>query len=108
MPVVIFTDANFEQEVLKNNQPVLVDFYADWYGPCKMQGPIIEEIAKEIGDKAKVGKFNMDENPKIAQQFEVMSIPTLIIFKDGKAAETMIGVQSKNILMDKLNAVIGK
>ncbi|MFA4872017.1 MAG: thioredoxin [Patescibacteria group bacterium] len=108
MPVVIFTDANFEQEVLKSDQPVLVDFYADWCGPCKMQGPIIEEIAKEIGDKAKVGKFNMDENPKIAQQFEVMSIPTLIIFKDGKAAETMIGVQSKNILMDKLNAVIGK
>ena len=108
MPVVIFTDSNFEQEVLKSAKPVLVDFYADWCGPCKMQGPIIEEIAKEIGDKAKVGKFNMDENPKIAQQFEVMSIPTLIIFKDGKAVETMIGVQSKNILIEKLNAVIGK
>lgn len=106
MPVVIFTDANFEQEVLKNAQPVLVDFYADWCGPCKMQKPIIEEIAKEIGDKAKVGKFNMDENPKIAQQFEVMSIPTLIIFKDGKAAETMMGVQSKNILIEKLEKLI--
>ena len=106
MPVAIFNDANFEQEVLKNNKPVLVDFYADWCGPCKMQGPIIEEIAKEIGDKAKIGKFNMDENPKIAQQFEVMSIPTLIIFKDGKAAETMIGVQSKNILIEKLEKLI--
>jgi len=101
-----FTDSNFEEEVLKSDKPVLVDFFADWCGPCKMQGPIIDEVASVMGDKVVVGKINVDSNPKTAQQFEVMSIPTIIIFKDGKAVETMMGVQTKDMLVEKLNKFI--
>lgn len=103
MNEVIFSNANFEEEVIKADVPVLVDFYADWCGPCKMQGPIIVEVAESIGDKAKVGKLNVDENQEIAQKYNVMSIPTLIIFKGGQAVDTMIGVQTKDSLIDKLN-----
>ena len=101
-----FTDSNFEEEVLKSDKPVLVDFFADWCGPCRMQGPIIDEVASVMGDKVVVGKINVDSNPKTAQQFEVMSIPTIIIFKDGKAVETMMGVQTKDMLVEKLNKFI--
>jgi thioredoxin 1 len=97
-----FTDANFDADVLKSDKPVLVDFFADWCGPCKMQGPIIEEVAKEAGDGVKVGKFDVDANPEIAGKFNVMSIPTLIIFKGGKPVETMNGVQTKEVLLEKL------
>ncbi len=97
-----FTDANFEAEVLKSDKPVLVDFFADWCGPCKMQGPIVAEVAEEIGSVAKVGKLDVDANPETAQKFEVMSIPTLIIFKGGKAVETMVGLQPKESLTAKL------
>ena len=103
MSEAIFTDANFEAEVLNNDKPVLVDFFADWCGPCKMQGPIIDEVATEIGDKAKVGKIDIDKNQEIAQKYGVMSIPTLIIFKDGKEVEKMVGVQTKDDLIEKLN-----
>ena len=75
---------NFEKEVLNSDKPVLVDFYADWCGPCKMMAPIIEEIAEELQGKAKVGKINVDENQELAMKYEVMSIPTLIIYKNGK------------------------
>lgn len=102
MNEVIFTDANFEAEVLQASGPVLVDFYADWCGPCKMQGPIVHEVAESMGDKAKVGKLNVDESQESAQKFSVMSIPTLIIFKDGKVVETMVGVQTKDSLINKL------
>jgi len=103
MNEVTLTNANFETEVLKSDQPVLVDFYADWCGPCKMQGPIVHEVSEAIGDKAKVGKLNVDENQEVAQKFNVMSIPTLIIFKNGQAVETMVGVQTKDSLIEKLN-----
>lgn len=104
MSEIIITDANFDSEVLKSDKPVLVDFYADWCGPCRLQAPILEEVAKELGDRAKVGKLDVDKNPETAQKFEVMSIPTLIIFKNGQASDTMLGVQTKETLLEKLKA----
>ena len=94
-----FETDNFEQEVLKSEKPVLVDFYADWCGPCQMMGPVIEEIAEELKEKAKVGKINVDENPEIAVEYNVMSIPTLIIFKDGKEIKRFVGVTDKEELL---------
>lgn len=99
-----FTDDNFQAEVIEasKEKPVLVDFFAPWCGPCKMQGPIVDEVAEEIGDKAVVGKLNTEEAQKVAQNYNVMSIPTLIIFKGGEAAETMVGMQPKEALIEKL------
>lgn len=97
-----FTDQNFEQEVLKSEKPVLVDFWAAWCGPCQMIGPIIEELAEEAKDRYKVGKLNVDENRETASKYGVMSIPTLIIFKDGKEAKQLVGVQSKENLKEEL------
>ena len=94
-----FETNNFEQEVLKSEKPVLVDFYADWCGPCQMMGPVIEEISEELDGKAKVGKINVDENPDIAVEYNVMSIPTLIIFKNGKEVKRYVGVTSKEELL---------
>lgn len=99
-----FNDQNFEQEVLKSEVPVLVDFWAPWCGPCKMQGPIIDEVAKEFeGKNVKIGKLNVDEAPQSASKFQVMSIPTLIIFKNGRPVDQMIGVQDKSSLIAKIN-----
>ena len=98
-----FTDQNFDQEVLKSDKPALVDFWAPWCGPCQMMGPIIEELAKEMGDKVKVGKINVDENPDTAAKFGVMSIPTIKIFKDGKIVKEFVGVQNKDSLKEELN-----
>ncbi len=97
-----FTDANFEADVLKSDKPVLVDFFAEWCGPCKMQGPIIAEVAKEAGEGVKVGKMDVDVSPATAGKYNVMSIPTLIIFKGGEPIETMMGLQSKDSLIEKL------
>lgn len=94
-----FESNNFEQEVLKSEKPVLVDFYADWCGPCQMMGPVIEEISEELDGKAKVGKINVDENPDVAVEYNVMSIPTLIIFKNGKEVKRYVGVTSKEELL---------
>lgn len=99
-----FTDANFKNEALESDIPVLVDFYADWCGPCKMMSPIITELADEYKEVFKIGKLNVDENPKTAEQYRVMSIPTMIVFKDGKAAETIVGSLPKKALADKLDA----
>jgi thioredoxin 1 len=98
-----FTDINFDEEVLKeNDKPVLVDFWAPWCGPCQMMGPILDEVSEDVKDFAKVGKVNVDENPDTAGKYEVMSIPTLIIFKEGKPVKTMTGVQSKEALAEEL------
>jgi thioredoxin 1 len=89
------TDKNFEEEVLESDKPVLVDFWAGWCMPCQMLGPIIEELAEEMGDKVKVRKLNIDENKQTAGKYQVMSIPTVMLFKNGKAEETLVGVQPK-------------
>ncbi len=95
MSEVIITKDNFEKEVLKSDIPVLVDFWASWCGPCKMLSPIIAQIAEEQAGKVKVGKINVDEQQELAAQFRVMSIPTLIVFKDGEAVAQSVGVQPK-------------
>ncbi len=91
---------NFEKEVLNSDKPVLVDFYADWCGPCKMMAPVVEELASELVEKAKVGKINVDENSDIAVEYNVMSIPTLIIFKNGKEEKRLVGVRDKEELLN--------
>lgn len=91
---------NFEKEVLKSEKPVLVDFYADWCGPCNAMTPVIEELATELDGKAKVGKINVDENSDIAVEYNVMSIPTLIIFQNGKEEKRLVGLRDKEELLN--------
>ena len=93
--VKTLTDATFDDEVAKATTPLIVDFWAPWCGPCRMVGPIIDEIAQEHGDKVAIGKLNVDENPGTASKFSVMSIPTIILFKDGEPATKIIGARSK-------------
>lgn len=95
-------DATFESEVLKSTTPVLVDFWAEWCGPCKMIAPILEEIAVEQGGSVQVAKVNVDEAPELARRFEVMSIPTLILFADGQPATRIVGAKSKSQLLKEL------
>jgi thioredoxin 1 len=90
-----FTDANFSAEVLKSDKPVLVDFWAPWCGPCKMIGPIVEKLSNDMADKVRIGKLNVDDNPATAQEYGVMSIPTLLLFKGGKVVGTTMGFQSE-------------
>ncbi len=90
---------NFKKEVLNSEKPVLVDFYADWCGPCNAMAPVIEELAKELERKAKVGKINVDENSDIAVEYNVMSIPTLIVFKNGKEEKRLVGLRDKEELL---------
>lgn len=102
MALVNVNDENFEEVVLKSDVPVLVDFFAEWCGPCKMQGPVVEELADELDGKWKIVKCDIDEAPETAQKFGVQSIPTLITFRKGDAEEKMIGFQSKEVLEGKL------
>lgn len=103
--VTEFTDDNFQSDVLDSNQPVLVDFWAPWCGPCRMIAPMIEELAGEYAGSVKVGKINIDDSPQMAQKFSVNSIPTLMVFKAGQPVETFVGVQPKNRLQRALDAV---
>ena len=100
------TEENFKSEVLESSQPVLVDFWAEWCGPCKMIAPAIEELAADFDGKAKVVKVNVDEQPKLAQEYGVRSIPTLLFFRDGKVAEQLVGAAQKDALAEKLNSLI--
>src|SRR4029453_1312884 len=105
--VVTLTEANFKAEVLSSAQPVLVDFWATWCGPCRMVAPIVEEIASEHNGKLKVAKVDVDANPQTAQQFGVMSIPTLIVFKGGQPVERLVGYMPKAKLMQALSPPLG-
>ncbi len=96
------TDENFDREVLSAGMPVLVDFWAPWCGPCKRLGPIIEELARELAGKAKVGKINVDDSPGLAARYNVRAIPTIIIFRDGEVADQQVGLVDKAVLLDKL------
>lgn len=101
-----FTDNNFDKEVLQSDIPVLVDFYADWCGPCKMMSPIIDELAEQYKGKIKIGKVNTDENRAVAASYNVMSIPTLVFIKDGKVVDTAVGALPKATLEEKLNTLL--
>jgi thioredoxin 1 len=98
-----FSDAAFEEEVLKSDLPVLVDFWAPWCGPCKMISPIVEQIGDDYEGRLKVGKVNVDDNPQVATQLGIRGIPTLILFKDGKAVEQIIGAVPKAHITEKID-----
>lgn len=106
MAVIHVTEKNFDSEVVKSNIPVLVDFWAQWCGPCRMISPIVDEIAEELKGRLKVVKANVDEAQDLAGRFHIMSIPTLLIFKDGKPVEQIVGAMSKDQLLEKINAQI--
>ena len=97
-------ESNFEQEVLNSPVPVLVDFWAPWCGPCKMMGPVLEEIAAELAGKAKVCKVNVDDNPELAEKYGIMSIPNFIAFKGGQVAGQQVGAVPKDAILKMLNA----
>ena len=101
-----FTDGNFESEVVKSDKPCLVDFWAEWCGPCRMVGPVVEEIAKEYAGKLKVGKLNVDNNNKTAVQYGIMSIPSLLFFNGGKVVDQVIGAVPKKQLVQRLEKII--
>jgi len=103
---IILTDATFDAEVLKSPIPVLVDFWAAWCGPCRMLGPIVEEVANEYSGKVKVCKLNVDENPDSSRKYNIMSIPAVLIFKDGKVAKQSVGVVPKEKLVEIFSSLI--
>ena len=104
--LVEVTDANFESEVLQSDLPVVVDFWAEWCAPCRMVGPVIEELATELAGRVKVAKLNVDENPRTAAQYKVSSIPTMLLFKAGEVSKTLVGLRPKAEIAKYLQALI--
>lgn len=100
------TDANFEETVLKSDKPVLVDFWAEWCGPCRMLGPIIEELSSDFDGKAIIGKVDVDSNQQFAAQYGVRNIPTVLIFKDGELVNRQVGVSQKNVYSEYIDALL--
>jgi thioredoxin 1 len=107
MSLLEFTDANFQQEVLNSDKPVLVDFWAVWCGPCKAVAPLVEEIAREYGTRIKVGKLDVGENPDVPMQYSVRNIPTLLVFKEGMVVEQIVGTVPKGNLVKMLAPHLG-
>ena len=103
MKPIEVTDANFDTEVIKSDKPVLVDFWAEWCGPCRMVAPIVEELAKEYNGTLKVGKMDVDSNPQVSMQYGIRSIPTLLVFKGGKVVEQVVGAVPKRISTEKVS-----
>ncbi len=106
MKPVTITDQNFETEVLKSSQPVLIDFWAVWCGPCRAIAPVVEQLAGEYEGKVKIGKLDVDENPETAVKYGVRSIPTLLLFKNGQVVDTIIGAVQKNVIVQKMTPYI--
>lgn len=100
------TDSNFEELVRKSDKPVMIDFWAVWCGPCKMIAPVVEEMTGEFADKAVIGKLDVDNNPNISVEFGIRSIPTILFFKNGEVVDRQVGVVPKNVLTQKLNALL--
>ena len=98
-----FTDANFDAEVLKSDKPVLVDFWAEWCGPCRMMAPALEAVADQYADRVKVGKLNVDESPSVTARYQIRGIPTLLVFKGGEVREQLVGATSKDALVKMLD-----
>ena len=105
-PTIEINETNFEAEVLKSAQPVLVDFWAEWCGPCKMLAPVLDEIAREQTGRVKIAKVNLDENPALAMRFGIQAIPTLLYFSNGEVRDKTMGVQSKKAISSKLDALV--
>ncbi|MDF2612436.1 MAG: trxA [Clostridia bacterium] len=101
-----FTDSNFEQDAIHSSIPVVIDFYADWCGPCKMMSPVVDELAADYEGKVKIGKLNTDENRGIATKYNIMSIPTILLMKDGQVVDTVVGAIPKTVLQDKIDRML--
>ena len=105
--LIQITDAGFESDVVKSEKPVVLDFWAPWCGPCRMMEPVLKELAGEYGDKIVVGKLNVDENPATAQKYDILSIPTLLVFSGGEVAKKLVGAMPKKRLVEELAPWIG-
>jgi thioredoxin 1 len=103
MEPITLTDASFDEEIGSSDTAIVVDFWAEWCGPCKMIAPVLDEIAAEHADSLRVGKVNVDDSPDVARRYEVMSIPTLIVFKDGQAKKRLVGAKGKGQLLNELS-----
>jgi thioredoxin 1 len=100
------TDSNFDEMVIKSDKPVIVDFWAEWCGPCKMVGPIVQEIGEDFDGKAVVGKLDVDSNPDVTMKYGIRNIPTILFFKDGEIADKQVGAVAKSVLVEKLEALL--